>query len=351
MSGTRVIRDPYRLLRSLLFRLDAERAHELTIRLGGLAQRSPRLLAALGGPPPPGLACFLGPLRLASPVGLAAGLDKGGRLLRLWQALGFGFVEVGTVTPRPQAGNPRPRLYRIPSERLILNRMGFNSEGADVVARRLEHRPAGLVVGGNVGRNRATPDADAPADYARAYERLAPHVDYAVLNVSSPNTPGLRHLQAPDSLARLLDAATAVRRRLGLEHQPLFVKLAPDIDERDLGPIVERALAEGADGIVATNTTVDRRLVPLRARAQVEAWGEGGISGAPLAERAAHVRRVVSAALDGRGALVACGGIGSPEAARAALADGAAAIQVYSGIVFEGPGLARRINDALASSS
>ena len=348
MAGTWIRRDPYALVRPLLFRLDAERAHELALRFGELSGRLRPLLRSLAASPDPSLACSLAGLRLATPVGLAAGLDKDARLLPFWQAVGFGFVEIGTVTPRPQAGNPRPRLFRLPSDGLILNRMGFNSEGADVVARRLEDRPRGLVVGGNVGKNRETADADAATDYALAYERIAPHVDYAVLNVSSPNTPGLRSLQGPESLAVLLDAVTSVRSRLGLERQPLLVKLAPDMDGHDLPAIVERALAEGADGLVATNTSIDPDLVPAASRARVDAWGPGGISGRPLAARASAVRRDVFAALDGRAPLIACGGIGSPAEARAALADGAAAVQVYSALVFEGPGLVRRINDGLA---
>lgn len=348
MDGRRPSLDPYRLLRPLLFRLDPERAHDLALGLGELAGRRPRLLGPLASPPPAALRSTLAGLPLASPIGLAAGLDKDARLLAVWRALGFGFAEIGTVTPRPQPGNPRPRLLRLADEGAIVNRMGFNSEGADAVARRLERRPAGLVVGANLGRNRETAEIDAPGDYALAFERLAPAVDYVVLNVSSPNTPGLRGLQAPEALARLLAAVAPVRARLGLERQPLLVKLAPDLEESALGPIVERALDGGADGLVATNTSVDRALLPPGARAAVEAWGPGGISGRPLAGRAAAVRRRLLSLLDGRAPLVACGGIGTPAEARAALEDGAAAVQIYSALVFEGPGLVGRINAVLA---
>ena len=339
--------DPYRLVRPFLFRLEAERAHDATLRLGELVGHVPFALRTLASPPEARLACSLAGLRLGSPLGLAAGLDKGARLLPLWKALGFGFVEIGTVTPRPQPGNPRPRLFRVPADGLILNRMGFNSEGADVVARRLEKRPAGLVVGGNIGKNKETSEADAAADYASAYERIAPLVDYVVLNISSPNTPGLRDLQGPEAIERLLWAVEPLRSRLGLERQPLLVKLAPDLDERDLAPIVEAALGQGADGLVATNTTVDRAVLGPTARARVEAWGAGGISGTPLAGLARRIRQRVLEVLDERAPLIACGGIGTPQDAAQALADGATAVQIYSALIFEGPMLVRRLNAAL----
>jgi len=280
---------------------------------------------------PPALAREVLGVRFRSPLGLAAGMDKDAAHLDLWRRLGFGFVEVGTVTPRAQAGNPRPRLFRIPEAGLILNRMGFNSAGADAVARRLERRPEGLVVGVNVGKNR---DGD-ESDYALAYRRLAPLADYAVLNVSSPNTPGLRGLQAPEAISRILESV--------LEHRagPVLVKISPDEAPEET---VEAALAAGADGLVATNTTVDRAVVPAEHRARVDAWGKGGISGAPLRERAREQRRRVK----GAGTLVACGGIASPEHVLDALAEGADLVQIYSAFVFEGPGLVRRINSALA---
>ena len=309
--------EPHRLL----FALDAERAHHLAVMLGRLLPPAPA---------PAGLAREVLGIRFPSPLGLAAGMDKDATHLGLWKRLGFGFAEVGTVTPRPQPGNPRPRLFRLPEAGLILNRMGFNSDGMEAVARRLERRPEGLAVGVNVGKNR---DGD-ESDYAVAYRRLAPLADYAVLNVSSPNTPGLRRLQAPEAIARILESV--------LEHRvgPVLVKISPDDDPE---ATVEAALAAGADGIVATNTTVDRALVPPEFRARVEAWGDGGISGAPLRERARRVRERSS----GRGVLVACGGIGSPDDAVRALGEGAALVQIYSALVFDGPSLVRQINEAL----
>ncbi len=331
----------YRLVSPILFRLDAERAHELALGLG-------RLLP-VSSPPPPELARDVLGLRFSSPLGLAAGMDKDARYLALWRRLGFGFVEIGTVTPRPQAGNPRPRLYRLPEAGLLLNRMGFNSEGAEAVARRLERRPAGLVVGGNIGKNRETPEEAALGDYEASFTRIAPLVDYVVLNVSSPNTPGLRRLQAPESLARLVEGIVALRGRLGLDRLPVLVKLAPDLDEAELDATVDAALAGGAAGIVATNTTVDRGGVPGRHRAAVEAWGEGGISGAPLREPARRVRRRIIERIQGRSTLIACGGLVTPGDVARALDEGAALAQIYTGLVLEGPDLVRRVNRELAS--
>ncbi len=336
--------DLYPLIRPLLFRLDAERAHDFAFWAGGLAQCLPLPKAGL----PPELACEAFGLRFPSPLGLAAGLDKGARLLPLWKSLGFGHVEIGTVTPRPQGGNPRPRLFRLPSEGLILNRMGFNSEGADVVAARLKGRPAGLIVGGNLGKNKETPEEKALDDYAAAYRVIAPQVDYIALNVSSPNTPGLRNLQAPEALKPLLAGMLGLRKAMGLEAQPILLKLAPDLDFQDLDAIVEAAAASGISGLIATNTTLDRGIVSAANRAKVESWGAGGLSGQPLAPKAREVRLRILATLKGRLPLVACGGIGNPEQVAESLKDGARLAQIYSALIFHGPGLVGQINEALA---
>jgi dihydroorotate dehydrogenase len=341
--------DPYRLLRPLIFQLEPETAHGLCFSLGGLAQRLPGLLALLQGGvgKPEGIAREVFGLRFCSPIGLAAGLDKGAQLLPLWKALGFGSVEIGTVTPRPQPGNPRPRLFRLPEEGLILNRMGFNSEGVEVVARRLRNRPPGLVVGGNIGKNKTTPEEAALDDYRAAYRVLAPLVDYVALNISSPNTPGLRRLQAPEALKPLLEGMLATRRELGLERQPLLVKLAPDLPFPELDATLEVLVASGVEGVIATNTTLDRGIVSELNRAKVEALGEGGLSGRGLKIRARNVQlRILQRLPPGLG-LVACGGIGSGEDAARALQDGAALVQIYSSLIFEGPLLVRRMNREL----
>ncbi len=336
--------DLYGALRPLIFRLDPETAHNLAFWLGARAAAWPNL------PEPdhaPTLSRNAFGLSFPTPLGLAAGLDKGATLLPLWKALGFGHVEIGTVTPRPQAGNPRPRLFRFPEAGLILNRMGFNSEGAEVVAARLRHRPAGLIVGGNLGKNKETPEALALDDYRAAYRLIAPRVDYVALNVSSPNTPGLRNLQAPEALKPLLAGMLDVRKELGLEHQPLLLKLAPDLAPEDLDAIVEVAVASGISGLIATNTTIDRGVVEEPLRGLVESKGAGGLSGVPLKPKARDVRRRILATLRGRLPLVACGGLGSAEDVKGALEDGAALAQVYSALIFEGPALVGRIHRGL----
>ncbi len=336
--------DLYGALRPLIFRLDPETAHNLAFWLGARVAAWPNL------PKPdhvPALRRNVLGLDFPTPLGLAAGLDKGATLLPLWKSLGFGHVEIGTVTPRPQPGNPRPRLFRFPEAGLILNRMGFNSEGAEVVAARLRYRPAGLIVGGNLGKNKETPEAAALDDYRAAYRLIAPQVDYTALNVSSPNTPGLRNLQAPEALKPLLAGMLDLRKEMGLERQPLLLKLAPDLATEDLDAIVEVAVASGLSGLIATNTTLDRGVVAEPLRALVESKGAGGLSGVPLKAKAREVRCRILAALRGRLPLVACGGLGSAEDVRGALEDGAALAQVYSALIFEGPALVGRIQAGL----
>ena len=343
--------DPYKLLRPLIFRLDPETAHDRCFTLGKLAQRVPGVMpilqGVLGRPDLPLTRMVLG-LRFASPVGLAAGLDKGAQLLPLWKALGFGFVEIGTVTPRPQPGNPKPRLFRLPEEGLILNRMGFNSEGADVVARRLKHRPSGLIVGGNLGKNKETPEETALDDYQRAYRTLAPLVDYVALNISSPNTPGLRNLQAPEALKPLLAGMLALRKEMGLERQPLLVKLAPDLPFEALDATVDAVVQSGVSGIIATNTTLDRGIVSERNRDRIEQLGAGGLSGRGLRIKAQEVHLRILKRLPPEVKFVASGGVGFGENSTQALRDGADLIQIYSALIFEGPALVSRMNRELA---
>ena len=326
------------LLRPLLFRLDPETAHHLTL---GWAARVPRLLGSLAGSrPPAGLGLRLFGRELPGPIGLAAGLDKDALALPLWERLGFGFVEIGTVTPRPQPGNPRPRVHRLPRERALINRMGFPSAGAEAVAARLEAlRARGrwptIPVAINLGKNKDTPPEAAHEDYAAAAARLAPWSDWLVVNVSSPNTPGLRALQAKEPLMRILGAT-----RAAAPDRPVLLKLAPDLEDEALDEAVALALAEGVAGIVATNTTITR---PVPG----EGLPEGGLSGAPLYPLArAKLERVLRAA-DGRVPVIGVGGVDRPERALELLALGCAAVQLYTGLIYEGPGLVRRIHRAL----
>jgi dihydroorotate dehydrogenase len=345
----------YGIARPLLFLLRPEAAHTLAVAVGRAAQRVPGTCGLVkvfaGGPPSPSLARRVAGVDFPGPIGLAAGLDKGAELLPLWKALGFGFVEIGTVTPVPQPGNPRPRSFRLVDEELALNRMGFNSEGAAVVAKRLRHRPSGLVVGGNIGKNKATPEEDALSDYRAAYRLIAPETDYVALNVSSPNTPGLRRLQAPELLAPLLDGMLETRKEMGLEARPVFLKLAPDLDPEELDSIVDTALSSGVSGLIATNTTLDRSIVQSEAnRAKVLAWGDGGLSGRALMPKARAIQKQILQRLDGRLPLIACGGISTPQDVRETLAMGADLAQVYTALIFHGPGLVGRMHREIAET-
>jgi len=331
-------------LRSLLFRFDAERMHRTAARaLGAVpAGLARRLRPAV--PPELRLRC-LG-LDLDGPIGLAAGFDKGEVLLPGLFALGFSHVEIGTITPRPQPGNDRPRLFRLPEHRAIVNRMGFNNAGAEACAARLAALPARArlgAVGVNVGKNKATPNDQAEADYLACIDRLHRYADYLVVNVSSPNTPGLRQLQERAFLERLLSACAA-RLRACAPGKALLVKIAPDLEDGAVDAAVEVALAAGAAGIIATNTTVSRHGVEDHPRSAET----GGLSGAPLERRATEVVRRCHARAGGRLVVIGCGGVHSAEGAYAKIRAGASLVQVYTGLVFEGPALVRRLNAGLA---
>ncbi len=328
----------YRLLRPLLFTLDAETAHGLAVRaLAGL-QRLPALERAVArrwAPASPRLAQELLGCRFSRPVGLAAGFDKDGRLVRAFAALGAGSVEVGTVTPRPQPGNPRPRLFRFTAERSLQNSLGFNSSGREVVERNLElSADSGIPVGVNIGKNGDTPIEVANQDFFELVEALGPRAAYLVLNVSSPNTPGLRSLQAAESLVPLVAGA---RQRTD---RPLLVKLAPDLEPGAAVELARAVVEAGAAGIVATNTTVDRTLLP-------GARPEGGLSGRVLRERSFALLQALAGALFGRCLLISVGGVDSAEEAYRRLRAGASLVQLYTGLVFQGPGLFERIHRGL----
>jgi dihydroorotate dehydrogenase len=343
VSGWRSL--AYRAARPLLFGFEPERIHRLTmtaLRLAGANPIGRAVLGVAGGAhqSPEHAADRLG-LRFRNRVGIGAGFDKDARALPGWAALGAGFAEVGTVTPLPQAGNPRPRLYRLPEDGALINRMGFNNAGAAALARHVmlarRHLPAGFVVGVNIGRGAATPLDQAAADYLEAYRLAAPVADYMAVNVSSPNTPGLRDLQEPDRLVDLLRALREAGERLHAQ-RPLLVKLAPDLGADAFDALV-RALAEAADGLILSNTTVSRDSV--RSPRQTE---PGGLSGRPLrATMLAAVSRARSIAP--ATVIVASGGISCAEDAAAAFAAGADLVQLWTGLVYHGPGL---IGEAVA---
>jgi dihydroorotate dehydrogenase len=331
-------------LRSVLFRFDPERVHHLAHaalkRVGPAAARRRRPA------PIPSLEVRCLGLRFDGPVGLAAGFDKGDVSLPGLFALGFSHVEIGTITPRPQAGNDRPRLFRLPEHRAIVNRMGFNNEGMEVCARRLEAlSPAARLgpVGVNVGKNKVTPNEDAAQDYLACIDRLYPYADYLVVNISSPNTPGLRQLQEKDQLDRLLRACVS-RLAERAPGKPLLVKLAPDLAPEALDEAVDVAIAAGVAGIVATNTTLSRAGVERHPRAK-EA---GGLSGAPLERLATEVVRRCYRRAAGRVPIVGVGGVMGAEDAYAKIRAGASLVQVYTGLIYGGPGFIARTHAGLA---
>jgi dihydroorotate dehydrogenase len=279
-------------------------------------------------------------------VGLAAGFDKDAKWLDALALLGFGFVEIGTVTPRAQSGNPKPRLFRLVEDEGVLNRMGFNNEGLVPAVARLVRRPEGLVVGGNIGKNKITPNDRAVEDYLACVDAMHAHVDYFVVNVSSPNTPGLRDLQDKEPLTALLRAV--VKRNAGHPgNRPLFLKIAPDLTYGQLDDIVDIVLDEGVDGVVATNTTISREGLATDSET-VEAMGPGGVSGAPIRDRATEVIRHLAAKSQGQFPIIGVGGIDSVEAAQEKLDAGASLVQVYSGMIYQGPSLPSRLVQGLA---
>jgi len=325
-------------------RVPAETAHELAMRAVIAAGRVPgaaRALRAALGPRDPVLRVRALGLDFPGPLGLAAGFDKDARGTAVLGAIGFGFVEVGTVTAQAQPGNPKPRLFRLMADRAIVNRMGFNNHGAAAAAARLS-RPGDVIVGVNIGKTKAVAEADAIADYVASARAVAGVADYLVVNVSSPNTPGLRNLQETDRLGPLL---TAVREVIGAV--PLLVKIAPDLADEDVDAIADLAVALRLDGIIATNTTIGREGLASGAAA-VAAAGPGGLSGPPLRERSLAVLRRLRSRTGDQLVLIAAGGIETPDDAWERLAAGATLVQAYTGFVYGGPFWPRRINAGLA---
>jgi dihydroorotate dehydrogenase len=322
----------YPLIRSLLFALDAEEAHEFAARQMIALQRIPPVLRAIESfcaPPPEARRELLG-LTFPSPVGIAAGFDKNALLMPMLAALGFGFVEVGTVTLHPQPGNPRPRLFRYPEQKALINRMGFNNDGADAVAARLASWPHRVPLFVNIGKNRDVPLDGAADAYAACAEKLAPHADAIVVNLSSPNTPSLRELQRPEHLERIL-AATG----------PALVKIAPDVDDALLAEICDVCVSR-ARGMICTNTTIDRPFATNET---------GGLSGAPLLSKSTAVLSRVRARVGPAYPLIGVGGITTADDMRVKLAAGADLVQVYTGFIYEGPVMARRLGRSRAVNS
>lgn len=344
----------YSLLRPLLFSLPAETAHHVAsdaLRAAMAAAPARAAARAAFEVRDPALAVERFGIRFPNPVGLAAGFDKSGESFNALGALGFGFVEIGTVTALAQPGNDRPRLFRLPEDRALLNRMGFNNPGAEAVARRLRHTRIEPVLGINLGKSKATPLEEATGDYLRSLALLEPYARYLVVNVSSPNTPGLRALQDAGPLRELLSAmrratAESAAARGAASPTPVLLKIAPDLTDAQVEEAVSIAAEEGAAGIIATNTTISRE--GLRTpRTEVEALGAGGISGAPVHRRAVEVVARVWRTTGGRLPIVGVGGVFTADDAWEMVRAGASLVQLYTGFVYGGPGVVRAVNRGL----
>lgn len=334
----------YRLLRRLMFLLSPERAHHLAFLAMRWATRFDpfrTLVSKVLVVDDPVLRSSAFGVEFPNPVGLAAGFDKDATGVDVWGPLGFGFAEIGTVTAQAQPGNPQPRLFRLPDDRAIVNRMGFNNHGAGEAANRLRQRRRTVPIGANIGKTKVVPAEEAALDYTESARLLGPLADFVVVNVSSPNTPGLRDLQAVDSLRPIL---AAVLDTVGV---PVLVKIAPDLSDEDIDAVADLAVELGLAGIVATNTTI-RRDGLRTPQARIDEIGAGGLSGAPVAERSLEVLRRLYGRVGDRLVLVSVGGIETPEQAWERILAGASLVQGYTGFIYGGPFWARRINRGLA---
>ena len=336
----------YHTIRDLLFRLDAETSHELSLDVLGAAERL-RLLGFFSPAIPSNPVQVMG-LTFDNPVGLAAGLDKNGDYFNALGALGFGFVEIGTITPRPQPGNPQPRLFRVPEAQGIINRMGFNNKGVDHLVAQVKKRRYKGVLGINIGKNATTPVENAVDDYLVCLRKVYDYADYITVNISSPNTPGLRNLQFGDSLSQLL---APIKKEQGELHKatgryvPIAVKIAPDMDEGEIAQVAGILLQEGMDGVIATNTTISRVGVE-----EYENGNEtGGLSGLPVRDKSTWVIRTLNTCLGGKLPIIGVGGIFDAASAADKIRAGASLVQVYSGFIYEGPAVISQAAAGIAS--
>ena len=347
------------MLRPLLFSLDAERVHHLvfsTLRFLFSIPGAESLCRKLFSLEDARLKRTLFGIDFPNPVGLAAGFDKDARLMRPLSALGFGFIEVGTVTPLPQPGNEKPRLFRLKEDQALINRMGFNNDGVKAMSERLRKRKGNLIIGANIGKNKNTPVEEAASDYEKCFRELFALVDYFAVNVSSPNTPGLRSLQEKEPLLKILLLLQRVNDELvkkglngGVKRKPILLKISPDLSTEQLDDIIEVVVTSKLDGIIATNTTIGRDDL-VTDKKVVESSGAGGLSGRPLKNRSTEVIRYLSERANGRFKIIGVGGIHSAEDAMEKLGAGADLVQLYTGFIYEGPLLISQINKAILKS-
>lgn len=331
------------LIKPILFSMSPENAHHFVMNQLKLICRIPgvsSILRALFKVEDKRLEVEVAGIRFPNRVGLAAGFDKDAIAFKELSNFGFGFIEVGTVTPKPQEGNPKPRLFRLPADEALINRMGFNNSGVEAVKNRLRNRKSKLIIGGNIGKNKVTPNENAVDDYLQCFRELKDWVDYFVVNISSPNTPGLRELQDREPLIALLTAVMNENRK---DHpKPVFLKIAPDLTTGQVDDIISIVLQTGLAGMVISNTTISRQGLQTPAY-EVESIGAGGLSGKPVFKRSTELVRYVAEKSNRRFAIIASGGISSGDDALAKLRAGADLVQVYTGFIYEGPGLVKRI--------
>jgi dihydroorotate dehydrogenase len=342
----------YKIVRSLFFLFDPEKIHYFTTDLMNFLLRIPgmkfiwkkmyvledhKLKRVVFG------------LTFDNPVGLAAGFDKNASMYNDLAYCGFGFIEIGTVTPLAQPGNDKPRLFRLKSDNAIINRMGFNNGGVEEVVKNLKKRKTKLIIGGNIGKNKITPNEEANSDYLKCFEALYPYVDYFVVNVSSPNTPNLRELQEKGPLTELLTALKVANSKKE-KQKPILLKIAPDLTDEQLNDIVDIIQEVKIDGLIATNTTISREKLKASAD-QLEKIGAGGVSGKPLTKRSTEVIKYLNKRSNGSFPIIGVGGIHSSEDALEKLAAGATLVQLYTGFIYEGPGLVKRINKEILKNS
>lgn len=337
----------YQLIKPILFLFPAEKAHKITTRLLHLFLSIPfgkSIIKGLFQFEDQRLERNVFGLHFKNPVGLAAGFDKNAELIDDFTHLGFGFIEIGTLTPKGQPGNPTPRLFRLPKDQGLINRMGFNNEGVDAAVERLRKRTSSIIVGGNIGKNKVTPNEDALEDYLVCFEKLFDHVDYFVVNVSSPNTPGLRELQEKEPLKQLLQSLQQRNREKPVQ-KPILLKIAPDLIEPQLDDIIAITNELSLDGLIISNTTIDRDQLTTNSNA-INEIGAGGLSGKPLFEKSTEVLKYIRRHLP-TVQIIAVGGIHTPQDAVEKIKAGANLVQIYTGLVYQGPGLIKRINKAI----
>ena len=338
------------ILKPILFCFQPEKAHHLSLALLRFVFFIPGckwLTKKLFSVHNPSLETHVAGLTFSNPVGLAAGFDKNAEYLHLLPAFGFGFIEIGTVTPLPQSGNDKPRLFRLKADNAIINRMGFNNNGVDAVVEKLKNRPKGLIVGGNIGKNKVTPNEQAVSDYLICFNKLFDYVDYFVVNVSSPNTPDLRALQDKGPLTEILSSLMDMNKTMSAQ-KPIFLKIAPDLNESQLLDIVDIVNETKIAGLIATNTTISRDNL-ITDKQTVDSIGAGGLSGAPVKTMSTSVIKFLSEKSNGKFPIIGVGGIQTAADAFEKMNAGASLVQVYTGFIYEGPGMVKRILKGILS--